>query len=49
MLQQKKPDDYVIGTGKTFTIKDFINRAAKKIKTKYSMDGERYKRKGNQY
>lgn len=31
MLQQKKPDDYVIGTGKTFTIKDFLNRAAKKV------------------
>ena len=31
MLQQKKPDDYVIGTGKTFTIKDFVNRAAKKM------------------
>ncbi len=31
MLQQKKPDDYVIGTGKTFTIKDFVNKAAKKI------------------
>ena len=29
MLQQKKPDDYVIGTGKTFTIKDFVNKAAK--------------------
>ena len=31
MLQQKKPDDYVIGTGKTFTIKDFVNKSAKKI------------------
>ena len=31
MLQQKKPDDYVIGTGKTFTIKDFINRAANQM------------------
>ena len=31
MLQQKKPDDYVIGPGKTFTIKDFVNKAAKKI------------------
>ena len=31
MLQQKKPDDFVIGTGKTFTIKDFINRTAKKL------------------
>ena len=31
MLQQRQPSDYVIGTGKTFTIKDFVNRAAKKI------------------
>jgi len=31
MLQQKEPNDYVIGTGKTFTIKEFVNRAAKKI------------------
>ena len=31
MLQQKKPHDYVIGTGKNMTIKEFINRAAKKI------------------
>ena len=31
ILQQKKPDDYVIGTGKTFTIKEFVNRTAKKI------------------
>ena len=31
MLQQKKPNDYVIGTGKTFTIKEFVYRAAKKI------------------
>ena len=26
----KKPDDYVIATGKTFTIKDFVNRGCKK-------------------
>jgi len=25
MLQQKKPDDYVIATGKQYTVKDFIN------------------------
>ena len=31
MMQQKKPDDYVISTGKTITIKEFINKAAKKI------------------
>ena len=38
MLQQKKPDDYVISTGKTYTIKDFVNRSAKKDKTQYKMD-----------
>ena len=27
----KKPNDYVIGTGKSMTIKDFINKATKKI------------------
>ena len=31
MLQYKKPEDFVIGTGKTYTIKDFINRVAKKM------------------
>ena len=32
MLQQKQPNDYVIGTGKNFTIKGkFVNRAARKI------------------
>ena len=40
MLQQKKPDDYVIGTGKTFTIKDFVNRAAKKIDFKLKWIGK---------
>ena len=27
MLQQKKPDDYVVGTGKTYTIKEFAKKA----------------------
>ena len=40
MLQQKKPDDYVIGTGKTFTIKDFVNRTAKKLKLKIKWIGK---------
>ncbi len=31
MMQQKEPDDYVIATGKTLTIKEFVNIAAKKI------------------
>jgi GDPmannose 4,6-dehydratase len=31
MMQQKKPDDYVIATGKQFSVKEFINIAAKKL------------------
>ena len=45
MLQQKKPDDYVIGPGKTFTIKDFINRAAKKLKLNIRWMGRGIKEK----
>ena len=40
MLQKKKPDDYVIGTGKTFTIKDFVNRTAKKLELKIKWIGK---------
>ena len=40
MLQQKRPDDYVIGTGKTFTIKDFLNRAAKRLGLKIKWIGK---------
>ncbi len=29
MLQQRKADDFVISSGKTYTVKDFINKAAK--------------------
>ena len=32
MLQKNKPDDYVIATGKTYSIKDFINIATKYLK-----------------
>jgi len=37
MLQQKKPEDYVISTGKTYTIKKFINLCTKylNLKTKW--------------
>ena len=31
ILQQKKPDDFVIATGEQYSVKDFINIAAKKI------------------
>ena len=40
MLQQKNPDDYVIATGKTLTIKEFVNKAAKKIGFKLKWIGK---------
>ena len=37
MLQSKKPDDYVIATGKNYSVKQFINESIKvlKLKTKW--------------
>ena len=40
MLQQKEPYDYVIATGKTFTIKEFVNKTAKKIGFKIKWIGK---------
>ena len=40
MMQKKKPDDFVIATGKTMTIKDFVNKAAKKIGFKLKWIGK---------
>jgi GDPmannose 4,6-dehydratase len=31
MLQQEQPDDYVIATGKTWTIRDFLDRAFERV------------------
>ena len=45
MLQQKKPDDYVIATGKQYSIKQFINLTAKKLKMKVVWKGKGIKRK----
>ena len=35
MLQKKLPDDYVIGTGKTFSVKDFAKIAFSHLKLDY--------------
>ena len=40
ILQQKKPDDYVIATGKQYSIKQFINITAKKIGLKIFWKGK---------
>ena len=46
MLQQKKPDDYVIATGKQYSIKQFINLTAKQLKMKIVWKGKGIKEKG---
>ena len=40
ILQQKKPDDYVIATGKQYSIRQFINFVAKKLNMKISWKGK---------
>ncbi len=39
ILQQNKPDDYVIATGIQYSIKDFVNLTAKKLKLKIKWKG----------
>ena len=45
MLQQKKAEDYVIATGKTMTIKEFVNKVSKKIGIKLKWKGKGIKEK----
>ena len=45
-FKKKKPDDYVIATGKQYSIKDFINLTAKKLKMKIKWRGKGNKEKG---
>ena len=40
MLQQKKPQDYVISTGKQYSVKEFINFTLKELNIKYYWKGE---------
>ena len=46
ILQQKKPDDYVIATGIQYSIKQFINITAKKLKMKIKWKGKGFNEKG---
>jgi GDPmannose 4,6-dehydratase len=39
ILQQKKPDDFVIATGKQFSVKHFVNIVAKELKMKITWRG----------
>ena len=40
MLQQKKPEDFVIATGKQYSVRDFINIAAKNLNMKIKWKGK---------
>ena len=45
ILQHKKPEDFVICTGKQYTIKEFINKVAKQLKMKIKWRGKGIKEK----
>ena len=40
ILQQKKPDDFVIGSGKQYSIKDFIKKVGNKLNLKITFKGK---------
>jgi len=40
ILQQKKPDDFVIATGKQYSIKQFVNLVCKEIKLDITWKGK---------
>ena len=46
MLQQKRPDDYVIATGRQYSIKQFINLTAKKLNMRIIWRGKGINEKG---
>ena len=45
ILQQKKPDDYVIATGVQYSIKQFVNKTAKQLKMRIFWKGKGLKEK----
>jgi len=46
MLQQDKPDDYVVATGNQYSVRDFINIAAENIDINIRWEGEGEEEKG---
>jgi len=40
MLQQKKPSDYVISTGKQYTVKEFVNLVLRELNIKFFWKGK---------
>ncbi len=46
MLQQEAPEDFVIATGKQFSVRDFVNVAAEELSIKITWKGEGAEEKG---
>lgn len=46
MLQQDKPDDYVLATGETHSVKEFIEKAFSQIEVELKWEGEGVEEKG---
>ena len=46
MLQQEKPEDFVIATGVQYSVRDFVNAAAKELSIKISWKGSGVEEKG---
>ena len=46
MLQQEKPEDFVIATGKQYSVRDFINLASKELDMKIEWNGKGKDEKG---
>lgn len=46
MLQQDKPDDYVIATGKQYSVRQFVERAAVELGMRISWNGSGVEEKG---
>ena len=47
MLQQNKPEDFVIATGKQYSVKEFINLASKNLDMKIEWKGKKLKEVGS--
>ncbi len=45
MLQKKNPTDYVISTGKQYTVKEFVNLVLKNLNMKYKWKGKGFNSK----
>ena len=46
MLQQKQPDDYVIATGETHSVREFVEEASQYFDFEIEWKGEGMKKKG---